>query len=616
MTSPAPVSLLARLAVVTLLVATVAVLPTTGRSAHFPVADVTPGMTGEGVTRLEGGRRVTFKAHLLGVLDNVIGPRRQVILARLEGANLEHTGVIAGMSGSPVYVDGRLLGAVAYSMGQFSKEPIAGITPIGEMLDATAPGAPSATRSVAALPFDLALSPEALVTEWRRTLRFDGAFRANDTQAASLGMPLSGGGGLELTPIATPLTMGGFSPEASSWMRDLFVDAGFAPVSGQAGQAAGASTSNEPLQPGDAVGVSLVSGDLALGATGTVTHVDGPRVLAFGHPFFNLGPTRMPMTRADVITVVPSLLNSIKLASLGATIGVMNQDRATAIGGTLGPAPRTIPLRVSHDTGSGAARTFTLNVADDQLFTPLLVFVSVANVLQSYQRELGVATIQVSGSARIGDAVLRFDDVYTGDSALVNASSSLAAPLSAILRSDLGAATIDGVDIAFRTDEQARTSRLGQTWLGNPRPRAGAAVRLHVETRTFRSGAVVHTLDVPVPAHAAGTPLQIRIVDGGALAQQEGRRRTLEQARSIPELVSLLNGSRRGDRWYVQLVRAARGTVVGGRDMPALPGTVLTVLDGTAPSTTLDQEVLGEWEIRADAVATGQRTLSFTPAAP
>jgi hypothetical protein len=294
----------------------------------------------------------------------------------------------------------------------------------------------------------------------------------------------------------------------------------------------------------------------------------------------------------------------------------MNQDRATAIGGTLGPAPRTIPLRVSHDTGGGTPRTFTLDVADDQFFTPLLVYVSVANVLQSYQRELGVATIQVSGAARIGDSVLRFDDVYTGDSALVNASSSLAAPLSAILRSDLGPATIDGVDIAFRTDEQARTSRLGQTWLGNPRPRAGATVRLHVETRTFRSGPVVHALDVPVPAHAAGVPLQIRIVDGGALAQQEGRRRTLEQARSIPELVALLNGSRRGDRWYVQLVRAARGTVVGGRDMPALPGTVLTVLDGTAPSTTLDQEVLGEWEIRADAVATGQRTLSFTPAAP
>ncbi len=606
-----------RLSLVVAFVAAAATVPSSGRSAHFPVADVTPGLVGEGVTRLAHGQKVSFKAHLLGVLDNVIGPRRQVILARLEGANLEHTGVISGMSGSPVYVDGRLLGAVAYSLGQFPKEPIAGITPIGEMLDATATGAPAAPRTVGTLPFDLALSPDALVAEWRRTLRAAAAFTVPDDQRTSLGLALRGAGGLELRPIATPLTMSGFTRESASWLGDLFAGAGFAPVTGQA--TAGDSPADddlEPLQPGDAIGVSLVGGDLALGATGTVTYVDGPRVVAFGHPFFGLGPTRLPMTRARVITVVPSLFNSIKLASLGPAVGVMDQDRATAIGGTLGPAPRTIPLRVSHDAHGGPARTFTLSIAEDQLFTPLLVFASVANVLQSYQRELGVATIHVNGSARIGDASLRFDDVYSGDSALINASASLAAPLSAILRSDLGPATIDGIDVSFRTEEQARTSRIGQAWLSNPRPRAGTSVTVHVETRTFRTASETRTVQVPVPSHVAGIPLQVQIVDGQTLAQQEGRRRTLEQARTIPELVSLLNGSRRGDRWYVRLVRAARGTVVGGRDMPALPGTVLTVLDGAAPSPTLDQDVLGEWELPADAVASGQRTLTFTPAVP
>lgn len=611
------VPILTRLSLVLVLIAGAATMPSSGRSAHFPVTEVTPGLVGEGVTRLENGRKVSFKAHVLGVLDNVIGPRRQVILARLEGANLEHTGVIAGMSGSPVYVDGRLLGAVAYSMGQFPKEPIAGITPIAEMLDATAPGAPASPRTVGSLPFDLALSPDALVTEWRRTLRTAAAFPVPDGHRASLGLNLQSAGGLELRQIATPLTMSGFVPASASWLGELFAGAGFAPVTGQAASASAARADDlEPLQPGDAVGVSLVGGDLALGATGTVTYVDGPRVVAFGHPFFGLGPTRMPLTRAQVITVVPSLLNSIKLASLGPAIGVMDQDRATAIGGTLGPAPRTIPLRVSHDAHGGPPRTFSLSIADDQLFTPLLVFASVANVLQSYQRELGVATIHVNGSARIGNASLRFDDVYSGDSALINASASLAAPLSAILRSDLGPATIDGIDVSFRTEEQARTSRIGQAWLSDPRPRAGTSVMVHVETRTFRTGSVTRAVQVPIPTHVAGIPLQVQIVDGQTLAQQEGRRRTLEQARSIPELVSLLNGSRRGDRWYVRLVRAARGTVVGGRDMPALPGTVLTVLDGAAPSSTLDQDVLGEWELPADAVATGQRTLTFTPAVP
>lgn len=604
------------MSLVLVVVATLATMPSAGRTAHFDMADVTPGLVGEGVTRLDNGRKVAFKAHVLGVLDNVIGPRRQVILARLEGANLEHTGVIAGMSGSPVYVDGRLLGAVAYSMGQFPKEPIAGITPIGEMLDATAPGAPAAPRTAGTLPFDLALSPEALVTEWRRTLRPAVGVPLPDAQRGALGLDLRGTGGLELRPIATPLTMAGFTNASATWLGDMFAGAGFVPVTGQASTTTPAPDTDEPLQPGDAVGVSLVGGDLALGATGTVTYVDGSRVVAFGHPFFGLGPTRLPMTRARVITVVPSLLNSIKLAALGPTIGVMDQDRATAIGGTLGPAPRTIPLRVTHEAHGAPPRTFSLSIAEDQMFTPLLVFASAANVLQSYQRELGVTTIHVAGAARIGDAALRFDDVYSGDSALINASSSIAAPLSAILRSDLGPAAIDGIDVTFRTEEQARTSRIGQAWLGDPRPRAGGAVTLHVETRTFRTESVTRTLEVPIPAYAAGIPLQVQIVDGQTLAQQEGRRRTLEQARSIPELVSLLNGSRRGDRWYVRLVRAARGTVVGGRDMPALPGTVLTVLDSAAPAPTLDKDVLGEWELPADAVASGQRTLTFTPAVP
>lgn len=613
--------LLARLSL-TVLLGAAATLPITGQTTHMSVSEVRPGMVGEGVTRLEGGVRVTFKAHLLGVLDNVIGPRRQVVLARLEGANLEHTGVIAGMSGSPVYVDGRLLGAVAYSMGQFPKEPIAGITPIAEMLDATAAPAATATRTVAAPPFDLPLAADALVEDWRRTLPSLQVVHTRP-QPPLAGLDTRASGGLTLVPITTPLTLSGFTRAASALVEDLLGPAGFAPVTGQAvshaatpGAAAGAANPGAPLAPGDAVGVSLVGGDLALGATGTVTYVDGPRVIAFGHPFFSLGPTHMPMTRAEVVTVVPSLLNSIKLATMGPVIGTMTQDRATAIGGTLGPPPRTVPLRITHVAGGADPRTFSLWVAEDQLFTPLLVYVSAANVLQSYQRELGAATIRVDGSARIGDATLRFDDVYAGDSALINASSSLAAPLSAVLRSDLGAATIDGIDVTFTTEEQARTSRLGHVWLSDPRPRAGAAVTLHVEMRTYRSGPTLQTIAVPVPAHAAGTPLRLQVIDGGTLAQQEGRRRTLEQARSIDELVGLLNGSRRGDRWYVRLVRAARGTVVGGRDLPALPGTVLTVLDSVPAATALDLDVLGEWEIPAEAVAIGQRTLSFTPSVP
>ncbi len=186
---------------------------------------------------MDGGERVTFKAHILGVLDGVIGPKRQVILARLEGAGLENTGVIAGMSGSPVYIDGRLVGAVAYSMGQFAKAPIAGITPIAEMADATAASATAAPRRVAALPLDTALTAEALRDAFLASM--PGRDGVNVSPASMRGLGLDTVSSPVLRPIATPLSMAGFSTPVGSWLSDTFAAAGFAPVSGGAGMAYG-----------------------------------------------------------------------------------------------------------------------------------------------------------------------------------------------------------------------------------------------------------------------------------------------------------------------------------------------------------------------------------------
>lgn len=596
------------------------IAPVPARLATFPVADVRPGQVGDGVTRMDGGARVTFKAHILGVLDGVMGPRRQVILARLEGAGLEETGVIAGMSGSPVYVDGRLLGAVAYSMGQFAKAPIAGITPIAEMADATAALASQAPRTVAAFPLDTPLTADALRDAFLASLpRLPQATLSTGTLR---GVGLDAGDAAILRPIVTPLSMGGFTSPIGSWLADTMGAAGYAPVvtganTSPRGAAAHTAADEAPLQPGDAVGVSLVSGDLSLGATGTVTSVEGNRVLAFGHPFFNLGPAQLPMTRARVLTVIPSLLNSIKVAELGAVMGVMDQDRATAIAGTLGAGPRTIPLTVSMRANGGAPRQFAFEVAEDQLFSPLIVFAAVANVLQSYQREIGISTIHLRGSADVDNASLRFDNVFGGDSAVAMASASLAAPLAAVLRSDLGSPRLGRIALEVDSDERQRSTRLDRAWIAEPRPRAGDTVTLIVETRSFRSAPQLHKLAIPIPPTASGA-LQLQVIDGASLAQLEGRRRSLEQARSVDELVQLLNQARRGDRWYVRLTRPAQGSVVNGRDLPALPASVMQVLGATpgVVATPLDQDVLGEWEIPADAVATGQRTIPFTPLVP
>src|SRR4029078_10258470 len=308
----------------------------------MPIDEIKPGMIGTGRTIFEGSEMKDFKVHILGVLKNVQAPKRNLILARLEGGPLAETGVIAGMSGSPVYIDGRLIGAVSYALGSFPKEPIAGITPIAEMTDATA--AVSARAPGARVKVEFPLTRDGLLQSFRKALNWNRPFadRPDDTQFVGT-TGLGGVGGREvatmLGPIATPLVVSGFEPDVASTLGAAFQDLGFVPMAGAAGTHPGEMPFDGPLKPGDAIGVTFVNGDLELGATGTVTHIDGDRVYAFGHPMYNLGPTEFPMTRAYVYTVLPSLFSSAKLSATSEVIGTFTQARATAIDRPLAPAP-------------------------------------------------------------------------------------------------------------------------------------------------------------------------------------------------------------------------------------------------------------------------------------
>ncbi len=261
-------------------------------TALMPIEEVKAGMVGVGRTVFQGTELKDFKVHILGVLKNVQGPRRDLILARLEGAGLAESGVAQGMSGSPVYIDNRLVGAVSYSIGSFSKEPIAGITPIAEMKDAT-PLPRRAGTGQARL--ELPVTRESLAAALAQASARMAPFARRPADVQSLGIPASIGGqiGSMLRPISTPLLMGGFEAETVDLLSGAFRDAGFTPM--LTGTAAG--TQNEPTGPlreGDAIGVALASGDLDMGATGTITHIDGDRIYAFGHPFYNLGPAAVP----------------------------------------------------------------------------------------------------------------------------------------------------------------------------------------------------------------------------------------------------------------------------------------------------------------------------------
>jgi hypothetical protein len=388
-------------------VASVAVLGLPALQAdtpQMPISEIRPGMVVIGRTVFSGTQVEEFRAHILGVIENVIGTQRNLILARLEGGPLAQTGVIAGMSGSPVYIDGKLIGAVSYALGSFPKEPIAGITPIAEMTDATSTISTRAPGTRVKVEFPL--SRDGLLQAFRKALNWNRPFADRPDDAQFIGTTgLAGVGGREiatmLRPIATPLVMSGFEPDVASTLGAAFQDQGFVPMAGAAGTHPGEMPFDGPLKPGDAIGVTFVNGDLELGATGTVTHIDGDRVYAFGHPMYNLGPTEFPMTRAYVYTVLPSLFSSAKLSATGEVIGTFTQDRATAIAGRIGPAPRLLPVTMTLESDRGGKHTFKFGVVRDQLFTPLMTYTALVNTLGSYERQFGTASYAVAGKVHL-----------------------------------------------------------------------------------------------------------------------------------------------------------------------------------------------------------------------
>jgi hypothetical protein len=585
------------------------------QTSLMPIEEVKPGMVGTGRTIFEGSAMQDFKVHILGVLKNVQAPQRNLILARLEGGPLAQTGVIAGMSGSPVYVNGRLIGAVSYSIGAFPKEPIAGITPIGEMIEATADVSPRRT-----VPpqnrIELPISPERLAASIRATYARIASFADRPADVQVFGLPASTGAqmGALLRPISTPLVMSGMGGGTSDLVASMFRDAGFTPVlsGGFSGESAPAS---EPLRPGDPVGVSLLSGDGEMGATGTVTHVDGTRVYAFGHPFFNFGPTGFPMTRATVYTSLPSLMSSFKIATMGEVIGTVQQDRATAIAGTLGHAPATVPLTVTLESARGPKRTFKYNAAVDQLFTPLLTYVALFNTLGSYERQFGAETVTVMGKASFDKhADLTYEDIFTGDGPIPAAAAYVAGPITMLLANDLEPVTLKGVELTITTAEESRSATIERVWLDDVRPRAGRSVPLKVLTRSYRGAEKISTIPIEIPANASGQ-LTVMVTDGKQLNQIEARelRRSL-QPQSVAQMIKALNQTHRNNRLYVRLLTGTPGAVVNGEALPSLPPSVLAVLEGDRSGgnfAPIRSAALGEWELPMDSAIVGTRVLTI-----
>jgi hypothetical protein len=591
-----------------------AVLATPAAQTTFmPVSEVKAGMVGVGRTVFAGDKLEEFRANILGVLKNAVAPGRDLILAKLEGGPLANTGVIAGMSGSPVYIDNRLVGAVSYSLGSFAREPIAGITPIAEMLIAVRSGGPRTAGS----EFDLAWpsTPEKVFAALGRVVeRAAAPLRSPLRPSDVVGSPSLADWAPRLRPIGAAMIATGLTPDIESSLRQaLPTDATLQRGEGGSGSAVQAP-GVRPLRPGDAVGVSLMRGDLEMGATGTVTHVDGTQIYAFGHPFLNLGPMSMPMTRAQVLTVIPSLDSSMKIATMGPVIGRMTQDRSTAVGGVLGSGPSELAVNLTLESQGSATRRLQFTVLHDQALTPLFAYVAILNSLITHQRQSGATTIAASGSVTFeGLGVLPIDDMFSGDQAITLAAASAMTPIGAMATNTFRPALPKSLDMTLRVSELEDYSIIERVWLDTVRPTVGGTHTLHVLLRHFRGTTEVVSLPVEMPPHVSG-PVTLMVSDGSTLTSLEQKELRPATPQSLEALFARLRNARSSNRLYVRLLTSSPGTAVGGESLPALPPSVLAALDAdpSKGSTAIARAVAGSWDKRLPRVVKGSREITLT----
>jgi len=434
--------------------------PSTAAKALFPLEDLRAGMKGIARTVFSGSEPQEFTLEILGVLPGFTGPRQTTIIAKLSGANVDKTGVFAGMSGSPVFIDDRLVGAIAYSF-PFSKEPVCGITPIEEMIQIFEQGTDRPKHNAEARTTSFT---ELAGTDWKARLpkpSFSSGSLIAPVTAGSALAPLMG---QQIQQIATPVVFTGISQESLSLFSPELIRSGLLPVSGVGGSAA--ITALEPfdgntLTPGTSVSVQLARGDYSIAASGTVTFRDGERIYAFGHPFLGLGGSDMPMTESSVITVIANAYNSFKLAVPGRMVGAISQDRATGVFGQLGHAPRMIPVKINLHTSRDRVEQFSYEVVSDEFLTPLLVNLTVFNTIATRERSVGESTITVNGLIAVeGQAPIAVQRRFSAANAAVMAAGSIAIPVQALLSSGFDEVNIKGIVLDIGSSEEKRAATL------------------------------------------------------------------------------------------------------------------------------------------------------------
>ncbi|MGB8951618.1 MAG: SpoIVB peptidase S55 domain-containing protein [Candidatus Aminicenantales bacterium] len=568
-------------------------------SIVMPLEQIKPGMKGKGKTVFEGSTIEEFDVEILGVIYNV-QPKKNVILARLKGKSFDTTGVIAGMSGSPIYIDGKIIGAIAFSF-TFSKEPIAGITPIGEMLAVSAQKERPKTMASPRIPFQPSLSLEDLFEIHKNIFPVQPDFFLN---------------GQACVPLRIPLVFGGFSSPAVEKARPLFSRLGFFPVlSGGGGQVIeSTSLPDMTVREGDAVSLQLISGDLDLSALGTITYVDGNNVLAFGHPMYNLGAVDFAMARAKVLTIVPSLQNSFKVATTGGLIGKFTQDRTSGVSGEVGKIPKLIPLNVKLGREDQGFQEFKVNIVNDKILSPLLVNLTVFSILSSEERTYGDLSLEFEADVYLENASsVHLEDLYSGNfnTSVQSLSNLLTAVVYFLINNEFRDVGIFRIDLTVKASERARFSYLERVWLNKYEVSPGERIEIKVFSRTFRGESLVEEVEILTPSLPSGSEFKLIVADATSMHQFElGQYKTQSfVSRSFYQLIRILNNLRKNNRVYFKIISPKPGLFLKGEEMPNLPPTMKLMFTSpraaTSSPTELNMSTLGEYQLPVKYVFNG-----------
>jgi hypothetical protein len=581
--------------------------------AFMPVGDVKEGMRGTARSVFRGTEPEEFNVEILGVVPGGVGPKQDLIVCRLSGGPADRTGVFAGMSGSPVHIDGKLVGAISYSF-PFSKEPICGITPIEQMISIFEQR--STTQAQIADPPSFSFGEMVSSYEPNHLSGFavSDSARVSGMSPNSMLMTVAG---QTFRPIATPMTFSGFSQATLDRFSPQLLQAGLIPVA-----AAGGSTAITPMKKsepntltgGRSVSMHLARGDYGMAASGTVTMRDGDKIYAFGHPFLGLGTSDLAMSESHVVTVVPSVNNSFKLAVSDALVGAMTQDRATGVFGKLGTAPKMIPVRLSLTTSRGQSQTLNFEIARDEVLTPLLLNITIYNSLIAQERTMGDSTIVLNGAIKIANKTpIKMQRRFSGGQAFQIAGGSASAPLGALLRGQFTDLDFEGIDLDIKVQDGSSTATLDRIAIDRNQVRAGDTIMVQAFARSSSGSVFVHNIPVTIDPNMAAGVYSLTVGDGMAIQKTEAIQQFVPK--DLSDMIATINNIRMPDRLYAKISRSSTGAVIGTNEMPNLPPSVMATLNTdrmTGGSKPVVQTVVKVTEVApAKFIISGEQTLSF-----